>query len=335
MSASSVSVADTSSAPARHGVLNWFWRGRELAIAREAQDQAATQVGSRLRHALAASELAARILEGVDPLRPEPGYWLATSIYRDAAYWGLLAQDEAASATTLAEAFDAAPRSLLLFAAGGSDALEALQAILLDESRGGTADEELEVQEQTAKLVRGFVDALLQLQLGPTRQVHRVLLQRWVRTGGVLALGVAGVVGGATLLSHLTRPPDLAEGKPWRASSSAGDCRPAQRSCLGARTRILFHTRTENNPWFEVDLGEPREFAVIEVENRDDCCPDVVLPLALEVSDDAKQWREVARRTEAFDVWRAELPLQRARYVRARALRATALHLVRVSVLEH
>jgi hypothetical protein len=319
----------------RPGLFNWFWRQRELALARNARQQRVTELGTRLRHALTAFELASRIVEGVDPLRTEPGYWLATSLYREAAYWALLAQDHEMDAATLAEALSATPRSVLTFAAGGEDALEAVLNLLLDETRAVAADEEIDVQKRQAMLAREFVDALVRLQLGPTRQVHRVLLQRWIRTGGALAIVLALVVGGTSLLGHLTRPPDLAQGKPWRASSSAGDCRPTQRSCLGARTRILFHTRTEANPWFEVDLGEARDFSVIEVENRDDCCPDVVLPLALEVSDDAKQWREVARRTESFDVWRAELPPQRARYVRARALRTTALHLVRVSVLEH
>jgi len=312
-----------------------FWRGRELALARRAQHETATQIGSRLQHAQTASQLATKVLEGVEPLRSEPGYWLATSLYREAAYWALLAQDQEMDAATLAEALSAAPREVLVYAAGGEDALDALLNVLLDETRAVAADEDLDVQERKARQAAQFVDALVGLQLGPKRQVHRVLLQRWVRTGGALAIGVALVVAATTLLGHLTRPPDLALARPWRASSSAGDCRPAQRSCLGARTRILFHTRTEANPWFEVDLGEAREFSVIEVENRDDCCPDVVLPLALEVSDDAKQWREVARTTESFDVWRAELPRQRARYVRAKALRTTALHLVRLSVLEH
>lgn len=336
MSASTVSTATAPSASRdRQGFSNWFWRGRELELARRAEHERTTEIGSRLRHAQTASELAVRVLEGVEPLRTEPGYWLATSLYRDAAYWALLAQDPEMEASTLAEALSAAPREVLVFAAGGEDALDALLNVLLDENRAAAADEELDAQKLKARQAAEFVDALVRLQLGPKRQVHRVLLQRWVRTGGVLAMCLALVIGLTALLGHLTKPPDLAQAKAWRASSSAGDCRPTQRSCLGARTRILFHTRTEPNPWFEVDLGEAREFAVIEVENRDDCCPDVVLPLALEVSDDAKQWREVARTTESFDVWRAQLPPQRARYVRARAQRTTALHLVRLSVFEH
>lgn len=335
MSASTVSTA--AAPPASHerkGLSSWFWRGRALELARQAEHEATTELGSRLRHAQTAAQLAAKVLEGVEPLRTEPGYWLATSLYREAAYWALLAQDQEMDAATLAEALSAAPREVLVFAAGGEDALDALLNVLLDESRSVAADEDLDVQERKARQAAQFVDALVRLQLGPKRQVHRVLLQRWVRTGGALAILLALVVGATTLVGRWTQPPDLAQAKPWRASSSAGDCRPAQRSCLGARTGILFHTRTEPNPWFEVDLGEPRDFSVIEVENRDDCCPDVVLPLALEVSDDAKQWREVARTTESFDVWRAALPAQRARYVRARALRTTALHLVRVSVFE-
>jgi F5/8 type C domain len=318
----------------RRGLVEWFWRSLELENARRAEHEASEPTRVRSRHALAAAELASRVLVGADPLRAEPGYWLATTLYREAAYWALLAQDETASADTLAEALAEAPRPLLLFAAGGEDQLETLQRVLLAERPALAADQDLAVQKRDARLTQQFVDALLQLRLGGARHVHRVLLQRWVRTGGALSLCVALVLGSTMLVSGMNRPPDLALGKPWRASSSAGDCRPEQRSCLGARTRILFHTRTESNPWFEVDLGEPRAFSVVEVENRDDCCPDVVLPLVLEVSEDAKQWREVARRTESFDTWRAELPPQRARYVRARAARTTALHFVRLSVIE-
>lgn len=333
MSASTVSADDASSAQGRHGVLNWFWRQRELSIARSAERQAATETGERLRHALAASELAARILEGVEPLRAEPGYWLATSLYKEAAYWALLAQDEATSATTLADAFAATPRALLAFAAG-DDGLEAVRSVLLPADPAHSADDDVDVQARDARLARQFVEALIRRRLGSTENLHRVLLQRWVRTGGALAFGAALVIGAVVLFHQLTKPPDLALGRPWRASSSAGDCRPAQHSCLGTRTRILFHTNMEKNPWFEIDLGEPRSFSVVEVENRDDCCPDRALPLALEVSDDARSWREVARRTESFDIWRAELPPQRARYVRTRVLNTTALHLIRVSVLE-
>jgi hypothetical protein len=333
MSASTVIGQDEPSTRARRPFLEWFWRGRELEAARRARHESLTEIGARLRHALAAAELAARVLDGVDPLRAEPGHWLALSLYREAAYWALLAQDEAFAAGNLAEAFSEAPRELLLFAAGGEEALDEIRRLLLAESTGH-AEDDVDVQTSHATLARGFVEALLRLPLRPTERVFRALLQRWSRTGGAIGLCIALVLVTAALVRSATRPPDLALEKPWRTSSSAGDCRPAQRSCLGARTGILFHTNTEKEPWFELDLGEPRAFSVIEVVNRDDCCPDVSLPLALEVSDDREQWREVARRKESFDTWRAELPPQHARYVRARALRKTALHLVRVSVFE-
>lgn len=102
MSASTATGEDAPSARAGHPFIEWFWRGRELEAARRARRESLTEIGARLRHALAASELAARVLDGVDPLRAEPGHWLAISLYREAAYWALLAQDEALVAGTLA-----------------------------------------------------------------------------------------------------------------------------------------------------------------------------------------------------------------------------------------
>lgn len=312
----------------------WFWRGQALRQAKRAMRERPALVQARLRHALAAAELASRATEAVEPLKSEPGYWIATLLYREAAYWALLAQDEAVTGNDLAAVFAASPRSLLIFASDGAEGLEAVESVLLKKESAQLAEDDVETQRADAALARGFVEALIRLELQLTERVDRVLIERWVRTGSALLLGIAAVVGALAAVRHMTRPLDLAYGKPWRTSSSQGECRPQQRTCLGVTTNILFHTTTEAKPWFEVDLGRPSSFSVVEVENRGDCCPDRALPLVLEVSDDAQQWREVARRTESFDTWRAELSPQTARYVRARALKTTALHLVGMSVYE-
>jgi hypothetical protein len=322
-------------AAGRPGWGEWFWRSRRLEQARRAAHEGSEWERSHLRHALAAAELAGRVLDGTDPLRAEPGYWLAISLYREATYWLLLAQRRAPRAAGLVEAFEASPRSLLEFAAGGAERLQAVRDVLLASDAQALPEADIAVQRERASLVREFVAALVRVSEQPDVALQRVIVERWLRTAAAVAASIALVVGAVLLLRSATRPPDLALGKPWRVSSSMGECRPAQHSCVGSRTDILFHTKVETNPWFELDLGDVRSFSVIEIQNRGDCCLEVVLPLAVEVSEDAQAWREVARQTEVFDTWRIELPPQRARYVRARAMRRTALHLERVSVFEH
>jgi hypothetical protein len=315
--------------------VEWFWRAQALKEARRAVGEQSGVELSRLRHARTAAEVATRVLEGVDPLRAGPGYWVATLLYREAAYWALLSQSGALRAENLAAAFAESPRPLLLSAAGGDEGLANVQRILVEKQSAQQADEESEAQLTEAAIARTFVDALIQLKLRSTERVGGVLFERWVRTGAAVALAFGAVLAAVLFIRHLTAPTDLAEGKSWRVSSVEGaPCQPEENLCLNVRTDILFHTTQEKKPWFEVDLGTVASFSVVEVENRGDCCQDRAVPLVLEVSDDAQHWVEVARRKEVFDTWRAELSPQSARYVRARATRTTMLHLVRMSVYE-
>jgi hypothetical protein len=319
---------------ARGGLKEWFWRGNKLREARLTVGEQSAVERSRLRHARAAAEVATRVLDGVDPLRAGSAYWIATLLYREAAYWALLSERESLRGENLAALFAESPRSLLLFAADGEDGLANAQRILLENQSAQQAEDDPEKQLADAAVARTFVDALIQHKLKSTDLVGWVLVERWTRVGPILALALGALLAAVLFIRHLTRPVDLAVGKAWRVSSMQGECRPEESSCLGAHTNILFHTTQEKNPWFELDLGGVASFSAIEVQNRDDCCPDRAVPLSLEVSDDAQSWVEVARRKETFDTWRAEFPPQKARYVRARATRKTMLHLVRVSVYE-
>jgi hypothetical protein len=149
---------------------------------------------------------------------------------------------------------------------------------------------------------------------------------------------IGGLLGGFLALAVVTNvraawsDRDIAAGQPWRASSSGDECHPDERSCAGTRTRILFHTLDEENPWFEVDLGQSRHFSAVTVDNRSDCCGERAIPLVIEVSDDQTTWREVARNEELFTTWRAQVGAQQARYVRLRVPRKTMLHLEAVHV---
>jgi hypothetical protein len=314
------------------GFFQWIWRGAALREARGYRKALAPVEQTRLAHALAAFELAERAYDPVDPLKAGSSLHLSISLYREAAYWALLCHDAALDAATLREAFDAIPRDKLEFWAGGSHQLEDVRKALVERSFVETADLPAEQLPRDAQSARELVGALLRHKLAPESKIGRLLLQRATRTFGLLVLLGAVGFGGTVGLQRALQKPDLAAGKPWRASSSLETCRPAEHYCASAHTDIFFHTVEEKNPWLEIDLGKPTDFSVVEVTNRGDCCPDRAVPLAVEVSSDQTKWREVSRRKDTFSFWRASFAPQKARYVRLRATRRTLLHFEKVAV---
>jgi hypothetical protein len=124
-------------------------------------------------------------------------------------------------------------------------------------------------------------------------------------------------------VSELTKGPDLAEGRPWRASSTypTGDVGRA----------FFFHTKNESNPWVEIDLGDSVEFDRVDVVNRL-ALPGRAVPLIVEASDSQSDWRPLARHNIPFTRATLEFPLTRARYVRLRVPRRVYFHLRKVAV---
>jgi hypothetical protein len=124
-------------------------------------------------------------------------------------------------------------------------------------------------------------------------------------------------------VSRLARGPDLAEGRPWRASSTYP-------SGAVGRT-IFFCTKNESNPWVEIDLGDSVEFNRLEVFNRTSFMERAV-PLIAEASDSQSDWRPLARQNILFVRATLKFPLTRARYVRLRVPRRVHFHLRKVAV---
>jgi hypothetical protein len=172
-------------------------------------------------------------------------------------------------------------------------------------------------------------EALLVEVEKPARMARAAQRRAWARRLApplLLAL-VLGLVGWGAL-----RAPEVSLGKPWKTSSTAMVCDPVHETCGGTKTRIFFHTTEEAEPWFEIDLGREYALSRIEVQNRSDCCADRALPLIVEVSVDHRQYRAVARKFAAFAVWKQALSSSRARYVRLRVARRSALHLEQVRI---
>lgn len=96
---------------------------------------------------------------------------------------------------------------------------------------------------------------------------------------------------------------------------------------------LIFHTKTERQPWVIVDLGREREIREIDIVNRTDCCKDRASHLAVEIGKDGKSFSRVAERQSAFDTWQVSVPEgTRTRYIRIMSLQRTMLHLARITV---
>ncbi|MEY4582148.1 MAG: hypothetical protein RL701_6851 [Pseudomonadota bacterium] len=313
------------------GPIEWFWRGNALQSAKAAP-KASSLRRERLRRARLAAELADRTIDPAEPLRDGSALPLAITLFREAAYWALLAYSDTQATPSMRELLEAGEYDR----PGLDDADFALvRTVLADHTFVDTAEVRTDELCRQADLAQAFVHGLLQGQRAVEDHVTSVLVQRWLRVGTlglILAVGLYVLYGA---VHRAMQGPDLALGKPWRASTSAFQCHPKDMECGGARSEIFFHTAEENKPWVEIDLGSPQTFSVIEVVNRDDCCQERATPLIVEVGNDQNNWTEVAKRTEQFRTWETAIKPTTARYVRLRVDRRTSFHLVRVSVRDH
>ena len=323
-----VDSAEVSRPPGR-SFWRWFWRGSELAQARQALRDVSAETRASLKRAEAALELADRAVNPIDPLRAGPSLPLSLSLYREAAYWALAAQDSSATPRDLNEAFALTPPDVLVHAAGGEGGLAAVQAALLTKTFRETAKDTVEQQKRDAHEAHAFVEHLVTRQLGPERRVGRALVQRSVRSGLAAVFLISVSVTVVTLVIGATAGPDLAAGKPWHVSSTNPSVAKA------SDHEYLFHTQEEEDPWFEIDLKVPTQFAKVEVTNRRDCCPERAAPAIIEVSNDQKRWKEVSRRSDSYSKWTAKFAPVTARYVRVRVPRRSTLHLASVAVRAH
>jgi hypothetical protein len=129
------------------------------------------------------------------------------------------------------------------------------------------------------------------------------------------------------LLQH----PNYLERAALKTSSDYSGFSRDTHMCDGRHTKLLFHTNKEDHPSAEFDMGAAKTVTYIELVNRRDCCEDRALPLAVDVSADGKEWKEVFRRTEPFTELKQKVGPVYVRAVRVRALRKTWLHLERVA----
>lgn len=303
-------------------LFDWIWQGQAVA---ESHRQMAAKPGHRLRlerYAMTAAEIGDRALHPVTPLRSGSGDAVGALLYEQSARSSLRALGHGHDP----ERDEALKRELGRRLPAGTSVQEMLE--LLAQPCGVDA-----LRDDTrAEALGALARALLEIAREPERNAQRALGRRVLRLGSTLVALIALGVAGGSLVSELVAGPDLAEGKPWRASSAYEGFSPQSGICDGKRTRIFFHTKQESEPWVEIDLGAKMRVRRIDIQNRRDCCRDRAMPLAVEGSLDGQQWQELARRTEPFSKWTARFASAEVRYVRVKSLKRTYLHLESIEI---
>lgn len=189
-----------------------------------------------------------------------------------------------------------------------------------------------EALDTVSSVMRRFSTALYEGLSKDRLEKGRILAGRIWRLGA-LSVSLVALVGGASYgLSRMLAPPDLTPGASWHASSVYAGCDLKGHTCDGIATDVFFHTQQEKNPFIEYDLGSAKRVRRVDVTNRSDCCQERAIPLIVEVSQDHKEWREVARRAETFRSIKLSFAPTEARYVRLRADENTWLHLEKIAI---
>jgi hypothetical protein len=178
-----------------------------------------------------------------------------------------------------------------------------------------------ESEQDPARLARG----LARSRAGPVRlAVVRLALSVAV----ALALGASAAVAA---VPGLRSSKDLAEGRPWKASSAHEGYR-AEGIGPSADT-AFFHTERQHHPWVAIELEGTPEISAIVVENRADCCGVRALPLNIEVLD-GEEYRLACQRRAAFSTYTCRFPPVRTRSVRLHVAATEFFHLKRVAIFE-
>jgi hypothetical protein len=303
-------------------------RSTEWVLRRQALREARADVparGARRDRAVCQArlllEVARRVDEPVERFPPGARPPVRLALYRQAAYWALVAArtDEGEAPADLNAAWASADPERLRRAAQGDLNQEAVKRLLVDRAE----PDPLDVADEDAARARDFTQTLLAELDGPKRRLERTLFQRWWRVSLLLVVLAAAAMG----VRKLSLGSNLLADKPMRVSSSWSGC-SQDAGCQA----VLFHTDHEMNPWVEFDLGARKTFHRLEVTNRGDCCSERAIPLVAEVSDDRATWTQIGRRDGEFSTWTLTFPPKTARYLKLHVARMSTFHLKDVAL---
>jgi hypothetical protein len=330
-------------APRRPGALRrtweWFWRRNAMAELRKSGTAGSERAAELLRRGWSALDVAKRTLEPPERFPAGTPYAVAWEVARQAVYWGLRADrlitqgDDAPSLSLNELVAEARPR--LVAPAGGASELAAIEGSLRDRTLAEQSELATEEQSRSAHAMTRFASALLLDLEQPRIGLDRLWFQRLWRCGGLVTLLALLVFGAFKVRDLMVDQRDAARGKPWKTSSvltQTTSCPSPQQTCAESPF-FFFHTLEDDKPWLEIDLESKQRIVGAVIENRQDCCADRALPLALLVSNDHKTWKEVVRRTDVFGTWKPTFAPVSARWVRVQVQKRGILHLHRVSIL--
>lgn len=306
----------------RGGLFAWVGQRDAIQAFRRRIDAKSDRRKQLEQHAATLAETGDRTFNPTTPLRAGDGQAVAALLYAQSIRASLSALER--TVTALME--DESLRRAAARALPDSMSLERLRD-LLDRAPAADECEELRVEKAEVDGLARVSRALLDIAQEPERDLRRASVRRLSRSAVLLIVLVVGVGIVASLGLHFARGPNLAEGRPWKTSSEYRGFSPEAGICDGKKTKIFFHTNRETQPWVEVDLEAPTTIRRVDVRNRRDCCRDRAFPLVVEGSLDGQTWNELGRRKEPFNEWTLEPAPTTTRYVRARSLKRTYLHL--------
>ncbi len=181
-----------------------------------------------------------------------------------------------------------------------------------------------QLRETTEALLIALAEPLDKLRVIQSSRARRL----WVSVGLLLALTVLAVV----FWPNPPPGPNIALGKPWESSSVLSGFTRTGTLTETPDQDFFFSTQRQKAPHLIVDLGPGATIIGWELTNRRECCFDRAIPLSVAVSDDKKEWREIAKRTDPFFQWRHLIEPTQARYLRIQVEKQSWLHLYEVKV---
>ncbi len=315
------------------GFGQWFWQGSRLRQLKDRLRATAPEVFELRNRARNAYHAATSIL--VDPqfASSESNQEPAVLLLRDSIMWSLRAR--------IADAGGFGGDNLSAESLGSEPLLR--EMVPQDEERTWVveliADASAEAKEQAVAPAPGQVirlkelaEALVERGDAAARGVEAVWSERLLRivVPTFVCLIALGVTSALLEQARLNRETMI----PWRASSLVArySCESPRQGCF--HDHFFFHTREQRKPWVEFDLENVPSVSRLVIKNRTDCegCSARAVPLVIEVSDDRKNWKKVARQDADFQVWTAKFPTIHPRWLRLRGSGKTTLHLKQVRI---